>query len=151
MTSDYMVQGLKSLFVLTFWHFLSLYKEVVWCIFIQIFHHFVHKYAEMHPISDDSSPAFCTIYVRKSGNDEPKSGVSPSDGWLFICGWMAIGVVHKWPSVSTPMAIELQTNGHRTTDGQCVGPKSHALLAFEGWNSRVDYLRFESFDFVYTL
>ena len=105
----------------------------------------------MHPISDDSFPAFCTIYVRKSGGDEPKSGVSPSDGWLFICGRMAIGVVHKWPFVSTQMAIGLQTNGHRTADGQCFGPQSRALLPFEGRIPCVDYARFESADFVYTL
>ncbi|MBR3895646.1 MAG: hypothetical protein IKJ42_01290 [Bacteroidaceae bacterium] len=105
----------------------------------------------MHPISDHSFPAFCTIYVRKSGSGEPKSGVSPSDGWPFICGRMAIGVMHKWPSVSTQMAIGLQTNGHRTADGRCFGLKSHALLPFEGRNSRVDYVRFERVDFEYTL
>ena len=105
----------------------------------------------MHPISDRSFPAFCTIYVRKSGSGEPKSGVSPSVRWPFICGRMAIGVIDEWPSDSTPMAIGLQTNGHRTADGRCFGLKSHALLPFEGRNSRVDYVRFERADFEYTL
>lgn len=118
---------------------------------MQIASHFVHKYAEMHPISDHSFPAFCTIYVRKSGGDEPESAVSPSVRWLFICRRMAIGVIHEWPSDSTPMAIGLQMNGHRTADGWCFGHKSPPFLPFEGQISLVDYACFERLYFVYIL
>ena len=89
--------------------------------------------------------------MRKSGGDEPESAVSPSVRWPFICRRMAIGVIHEWPSDSTPMAIGLQMNGHRTADGWCFGHKSPPFLPFEGQISRVDYARFKSVDFVYDL
>ena len=64
---------------------------------------------------------------------------------------MAIGVIHEWPSDSTPMAIGLQMNGHRTADGWCFDHKSPPFLPLEGQISLVDYARFESVDFVYDL
>ena len=41
----------------------------------------------------------------------------PGVRWLSVWSLMAIGVAPKWPSVSGPMAIHLESDGHRTGVG----------------------------------
>lgn len=69
----------------------------------------------------------------------------PGVRWPFVWSSMAIGVAPKWPSVSGPMAIHLESDGHRT-GVETPFSASHSGQTFvRGAFWRVDFPLFKSF------
>lgn len=79
--------------------------------------HFLHKQVKNIPIFPFHIRKSHTIYASKSAFQCFTSPQCPRVRWPSGFCWMAIRLTHKWPSVPTPIAIQLPSDGHRTGRG----------------------------------
>lgn len=99
---------------LTFCQFYKCIKRAQLCIFMQNPPLVLHKWGENIrnlPLRIRTNCIVCAMELACRGI---KLRGWPGVRWPSVWSSMAIGVAPKWPSVSGPMAIHLESDGHRT-------------------------------------